>query len=105
MQLVFVLAEERPDQALKRLRQRGVRNITFVLVEFSRCEKPARGYERLVQLIDQGGLADTGIAADEHQLRPAARNDSIERGEQRIDLMVAPVQPLRNHEVIWSVMI
>src|SRR5215468_9920888 len=36
VQVLLVLAEERPDQALKGLRQRGVRNVAFVLIEFSR---------------------------------------------------------------------
>ena len=45
-----------------------------------------------MQLIDHGGFADAGVPGDEHQLRPAAGNDPIERGEQRIDFTVSPVQ-------------
>ena len=34
-QVFFVFAEEGPDEALKGLRQRGIRNVALVLVEFS----------------------------------------------------------------------
>ena len=34
-QVLFFLAEERPDQALKGLRQRGIRNVALVLVELA----------------------------------------------------------------------
>jgi hypothetical protein len=49
-----------------------------------------------VQLIDHGRLADAGIAGDQHQLRRAALDDAVEGGEQRLDLALAPIQPLRN---------
>ncbi len=103
-QVFFVLAEERPDEALKRLRQRGIRNVALVLVELAGCKQAARRDERLVELIDDRGLADAGVSGDEHQLRPAARDDAIERGEQGVDLAVPPVQLLGDHEAIRSVM-
>src|ERR1700676_3705440 len=34
-QVFFVLAEEPPDEALKRLGQRGIRNVALVLVELA----------------------------------------------------------------------
>ena len=40
---------------------------------------------------------------DEHQLRPASGDDAIERGEQRLDLSVPPVELLGNHQAIRSV--
>ncbi len=56
-------------------------------------------------LIDHGGLSDTGVSRDKHQLRLAASNDAIKSGEKGIDLAVSPVQPLGSHEAIGSVMI
>ncbi len=50
-QLGLALAEERPDQALERLRQRRVRDVALVLVELAGGEQAARRNERLVQLV------------------------------------------------------
>ena len=85
-QVCVVLAEERPDQALEGLRQRGIRDVALVLVELAGCKQAARRDERLVELVDDRGLADAGVAGDQHQLRPAARDDAIEGGEQGVDL-------------------
>src|SRR5580692_12488772 len=41
-QLGFGFAKQRTDQGLKRLRQRGIRYVTLVLVELARGEEPAR---------------------------------------------------------------
>src|SRR4051812_34971021 len=38
-QLWFRFAQQRTDQALKGLGQRGIRNIAFVLIELPRCKK------------------------------------------------------------------
>ena len=38
-----------------------------------------------MQLIDDGRLADPGIAGDEHEFRPAAADDAVEGREQGID--------------------
>ncbi len=70
-QLGIAFAQQRPDQALKRLRQGRIRDVALVLVELTGGEQPARRDEHLVQLIDDGGLADAGIAGDQHQLRRA----------------------------------
>src|SRR5215470_3381063 len=58
----FGLAEQSADQALKRLRQRGVWNVTFVLVKLAGGKKAARRHEHLVQLMDDGRFADAGIS-------------------------------------------
>ena len=68
-QLCFALTQKRTDKALKRLRQSGIRDVALVLVELAGGKKAARRNKRLVQLIDDGGLADTGISGNEHQLR------------------------------------
>ena len=44
-----------------------------------------------MELIDDGGLADTGVSRNEHQLRRAALDDAIEGGEQGLDLARPPV--------------
>ena len=103
VQVVFVLAEERPDEALECLRQRRIRNVALVLVELARCKQAARRDERLVELVDDRGLADAGVSGNEHQLWPPASDDAIERGEQGVELVVPPVQLLGDHEAIRSV--
>ena len=78
-QLGVALAEELPDQALKRLRQRRIRDVALVLVELAGREQSARRHQRLVQLVDDRRLADAGIAGDQHQLRRAARRRPVRR--------------------------
>ena len=73
------------------------------LVELARCKQAARRDERLVELVDNRGLADARVSGHEHQLWPPASDDAIERGEERVELVVAPVQLLGNHEAIRSV--
>ena len=61
----------RPDEALKSLRQGGVRNIALVLVELAGCEKSARRNQQLVQLVD--GDAELSDGAGAGGSLPAAR--------------------------------
>src|SRR5215510_14428917 len=91
-QLGFTLAHKQMDKALKGLRQRGIRNVAFVLVELPRCKKAARWNKHLVQLIDNGRLSDTGISRNQYQFRRATRYDVVKGGEQGIDLVFTPVQ-------------
>ena len=102
-QFGLALAEKRPHQALKRLHQRRIRDVALVLVELARGEQPTRRHQRLVQLVDDGGLADAGIARDQHQLRRAARDHAIESGEQGIDLARSPVEFLCNQQPVRRV--
>ena len=104
-QLGVALAQKRADQALKGLRQRRIGNVALVLIEFAGGEKAARRHQGLVQLIDDGGLADAGIAGDQHQLRLAACDDAIEGGEQGLDLALAPVQFLGNQKPVGRVLL
>src|SRR4051812_28109959 len=103
MQVVVVLVEERPDEALEGLRQRRIRDVALVLVELARCKQAARWDERLVELVHHRGLADTRVSGNEHELWPPASDDAIERREQRVELVVTSVQLLGNHEVIRNV--
>src|SRR3954462_2584735 len=91
-QLLFLLAEKRADKAAEGLRERGIRDVAFVLVELTRGKKAAGRYEHLVQLIDDRGLADTGISGDQHQLWYTGLDDAIEAGKQRGDLTISSVQ-------------
>ena len=105
-QLCFALAQKRTDQALKRLRQRGIRNVALVLVELARGKKPARRNEQLMQLIDHGGFTDTGVSGDEHQLRPRrSATTRSKAGEQDLDLTCSPVEFLGNQQPVRRVML
>ena len=93
-QLGVAFTEKRSHKALKSLGERRIRDVTLVLIELAGREQAARRHEHLVQLIDDGGLADTRISGDQHQLRGAALDDAVEGGEQGIDLARSPVQLL-----------
>src|SRR5262249_12646151 len=95
-QLRFVFAEQRPDEALKRLKERRIRDVALVLIELARGEEPAWRNKHPMQLIDDRGFPDAGISGDHHQLRRAALDDAIEGGQQGLDLARSPVQFLGN---------
>src|SRR5262249_61870597 len=67
-QVVVALGQERTEQALKGLREGGVRDVAFVLVELARRKQATRRNEYLVQLVHYGRLAARRIARDEHEL-------------------------------------
>src|SRR5258705_1523811 len=71
-QILFALTQQWAGKALKSLRQGGIGDIALVLIELARCKKATRRNQRVVQLIDDGGFADSGIAGNHHHLRPAA---------------------------------
>src|SRR6516225_9321366 len=58
-----------------------------------------------MKFIDSGGLADTGVSGNEHQLRPSAGYDTVEGGEQRIDLGCSPIQFLGNQQPVRYVVL
>src|SRR5262249_24529375 len=102
-QLRLALAQKGADEVLKRLRQCGVRNIALVLVELARCKKSTRRHQRFVKLIDDGRFAYPGIAGTQHQFRPAALDDAVERGQQGLDLARSSVQLLGDQQPVWRV--
>src|SRR5882724_8181812 len=61
-ELPIALAEQQSNDALKRLRQRRIRDVALVLVELAGCEKAARRHERLPQLVHDRRLADAGVS-------------------------------------------
>ena len=67
------------------------------------ANRPRGGHQRLVQLIDDSGLADARIAGHEHEFRRAVRHDPIEGREQHIDLALPAVELLRNQQPVRTV--
>ena len=101
--LGFALAEKRPHEAAEGLGQGGVRDVALVLVELARREQPARRDERLMEFVHERGLADAGIAGDEHELGCAIRDDPVEGAKQRPDLMLPAVELLRDQQTVRHV--
>src|SRR3984885_10747535 len=104
-QIGVALREKTPDEALKNLSERRIGDVALVLAKFSGSKDTVARDERLVQLVDDGGLADAGISRDQDQLRRAAPDDAIERGEQGFDLALSPVQQLWNQEAVRIVVL
>src|SRR6266567_4149544 len=102
-QIGFALREKVSDQALKGLCQGRVGNVAFVLIELAGCEKAARRYQHRLQLADDRGLADAGIAGDQDQFRGTIVDDAIEGGEQGLDLASPPVELLGNQQPVGRV--
>ena len=99
-QLGFALAEKGPHEAPEGLGQGGVRDVALVLVELARREQAARRDERLLQFVHHRGLADAGIAGDEHELGCAVRDDPVESAKQRLDLVLPAVERLRHQQAV-----
>ena len=91
-QLRVALAEDLIDQALEGLSQRRVRDVSLVLVELARGKQATRRDQLLVQLIDERGLADPGVAGHQHELGRAAGHDPIERRDERVDLGLPAIE-------------
>src|SRR4051794_3039834 len=102
-QFLFALTQKWTNKALKGLGQSGIRDVMLVLVELARRKQAPRRNQRFLELIDDGGLADTGVSGNEYQLRRATAHDTLEGGEQSIDLVGSPVQFLWNHQPVWRV--
>src|SRR5262249_10877182 len=84
-QLRFGLAQKRADQALKGLRKGDVGDVALVLIKLARCKKTARRNKLLMKLVHDRGLADAGVTGNQHQLQPAAGDDTVEGGKQSVD--------------------
>src|SRR5207244_12576409 len=89
-QLGVAFTEKRSYKALKSLGERRIWDVALVLIELAGREQAARRHEHLVQLIDHGGLADAGIAGDQHQLGSAALDDAGDGGAQGSDSARSP---------------
>src|SRR5258708_21082914 len=58
---------------------------------------------RLMQLIDDGALADPGITGDQHQARSSFVDYTIEGGEQGRDFALSPVQLFGDQQPVGDV--
>ena len=90
---------ELSEPATKGLSDGGVGNAAPVLIELAREEEPALADDGAIQLLDQRRLADAGVSAHQHERRPALVGDAVERGEQRLDLALSSVEPVRDPEL------
>src|ERR1700744_5925003 len=96
----FALGEDLTDKGLEGLCQGRVGDVALVLVELSGSEQAARRNQRLVQLMHHERFADTGITRYEHEFWCAVGHDAVERGEQGIDLALAPIQFFRDQQPV-----
>src|SRR6516164_5916820 len=104
LKLLLALSQDLMDKSLEHLAQCAVRDVSLLLIKFPRDEYAARENERFLQLLDYRGLANAGITGYKRQFGPAACDDALEHVEQRFDLSVTTVQPLRDPEPLRRVM-
>ena len=100
LELGLALTQQPADEVLKRLRQCGIRDVALVLVEFARCKTAAWQNQYLMELVDNGRFSDSGISRNEHQFRRATCRDSIESGEQGVDLAFSSIQFLGDQQPV-----
>jgi hypothetical protein len=53
-----------------------------------------------MELVDDRRLSDSGISRNEHQFRRATCRDSIESGEQSVDLACSSIQFLGDQQPV-----
>ena len=85
-ELRIALAQQLADEALKGLSQRRIGNVALVLIELAGGKETARRDQHLVQLVDDRGFADAGIARDQHELRRALRRRRDRRRPARVSI-------------------
>src|SRR3954451_9860356 len=73
----FTLDQDLADQGLEGLRERRIWNVALVLVELPCRKKTALRHKHFMQLVDNRGLADAGIARYQGELWRALRYDPI----------------------------
>src|ERR1700730_13310804 len=98
--LLLRLAQDLASQSLERLPQRAVRNVSLMLVEFPRNEQAARRGDRSLYVVDDRGLANTGINGYQRSHGSSADDNALEGVEQLLDLPVTTVQSLGNAEPV-----
>src|SRR5947208_6344523 len=103
-QSVFALGEKLPDQAAECLRECAVWDVPDDLIELSGDEVPPLPDDRLVQLVNERCLADSGVARHEHQ-PGASLARFVEGAEQIRDFTVPAVEFLRNEESVRHVLL
>src|SRR5438034_9273331 len=103
-QTVFALSEKLPDQAAKCLRECTVWDVPDDLIELSGDEVPPLSDDRLVQLVNERCLADSGVARHQHQ-PGASLARFVEGAAQMRDFTVPVVELLRNEESVRHVLL
>jgi hypothetical protein len=58
-----------------------------------------------MQLVDDRGFADAGIAGNQRQLRRPSLDDAVEGSEQDLDLARSPIQLLGDQEPVGRVVL
>ena len=84
---------------MKRLREGRIRDVAFVLIEFSRREQ-ALGRHRLAELADDGGLADTAMARHQNEFSPSSCGDAVERCNKSVYLRLASIELFRDQKSV-----
>ena len=67
------------------------------------AKRPRGGTSALCSSLHHRGLADAGIAGDEHEFRCAVGHDAVEGCEQGVDLALPPVELLRDQQPVRGV--
>ncbi len=93
-ELLLRTLQELLCQAAQGLRQGGVGNIPLELLGLPAQEEPLPPHHRLPQRVHHRRLADSGVAADQDELRLAFLDDPLEAPQQRGDVRVASVEAL-----------
>ncbi len=96
--------EEMPHETLEGLPQRRVGHVPRELVELAGDEVTSALRQGAMELLDERGLADTGVSRDQHQLGGAGRHP-LEGLEQSLHLRFSSIQPLRNDEAVTDVVL
>ena len=95
----LALGEDLPHQTVERLDHRAVGRVAVVLVVLAAREIALLPRERPQDLVHERGLADAGVAGDEDALA-ASRERALERGGQRLDVLLAAVELLGEPEQV-----
>src|ERR1700728_3427268 len=105
LNLYFALDKDLTDQGLESLCQSRIGNVAFVLVEFTRREKPARRNKHLVQLVHYRGFADARITGHKHELWPCLRPDPVKGCEQCVNLTLSTIEFFGNYQSVRKVLL
>jgi hypothetical protein len=100
-QALFTLGQELPEQPLEGLDE-GAIGRAGDLIELAGGEVAALADDRLVELLDERGLADPRVPRH-HREDGGPRAAALEGSIERIDIAVPSVQLLRNEEAVRDV--
>ena len=98
----LALREQLLHEILQGRDERAERHVLLQLIELAGDEVAALAGDRLIDLLDERGLADAGLPGDQDRLDPAARN-ALEALQQALSFGSAAVELLRRLESIERV--